>query len=107
MTYFNVIIKIVILMPMYRNNSTVSGNLSLRTNDGRDEIRDLFANKCMFATLDTRKVESLAYPKPKKKVETMDAQQNRRFDGKKESLALWPSYIGEKGRTLGKTYGTK
>jgi hypothetical protein len=24
-----------------------------------------------------------------------------------ESLPLWPSYIGEKGRTLGKTYGIK
>jgi hypothetical protein len=38
MIYFNIIIKIVVLMGMYRNNSTVSGNLSLRTNDGRDEI---------------------------------------------------------------------
>ncbi len=53
------------LMGMYKNNySTVSGNLSLRTNDGRDEIWDLFANKCMFVTLDTRKVE-LFWPTPK------------------------------------------
>jgi len=45
----------------------------------------------------------LAYHKPKKKVETIEARQNRRFDGKMGSLALWPTYIGEKGRTLGKT----
>jgi hypothetical protein len=63
MIYFHIIIKIVMLMGMYKNNSTVSGNLSLRTNDGRDEIWDLFANKCMFVTLDTRKVELLAYRK--------------------------------------------
>jgi len=25
----------------------------------------------------------------------------------KEILPLWPTYIGEKGRTLGKTYGIK
>ncbi len=31
--------------------------------------------------------------------------QNRRFYGKMECLPLWPTYIGEKGRTLGKTYG--
>jgi hypothetical protein len=24
-----------------------------------------------------------------------------------ECLPLWPTYIGEKGRTLGKTYGIK
>jgi len=67
MTYFNVIIKIVILTRMYRNNPTVSGNLSLRTNDGRDEIWDLFANKCMFVTLDTRKVEFIGLSQTKKK----------------------------------------
>jgi hypothetical protein len=33
---------------------------------------------------------------------------NRRFYGKMECLLpLWPSYIGEKGRTLGKTYRIK
>jgi len=42
-----------------------------------------------------------------KKVETMEAPQNRRFHGKMECLPLWPTYIGEKGRTLGKTFGIK
>jgi len=37
----------------------------------------------------------------------MEALQNRRFYGKMECLTLWPTYIGEKGRTLGKTYGIK
>jgi hypothetical protein len=27
--------------------------------------------------------------------------------GKKKCLLLWPRYIGEKGRTLGKAYGIK
>jgi len=27
--------------------------------------------------------------------------------GKRGVLSLWPTYIGEKGRTLGKTYGIK
>jgi len=43
----------------------------------------------------------------KKKVETTKAPQNKRFYGKMECLTLWPTYIGEKGRTLGKTYGIK
>jgi hypothetical protein len=43
----------------------------------------------------------------KHKVETTEAPQNRRFCRKMECLSLWPSYIGEKGRTLGKTYGIK
>jgi hypothetical protein len=43
----------------------------------------------------------------KKKVETMEASQNRRSYGKMESLPLWPTCIGEKGRTLGKTYKIK
>jgi hypothetical protein len=42
-----------------------------------------------------------------KKVEIMEASQCRKFYGKKKCLALWPRYIGEKGRTLGKTYGIK
>ncbi len=42
-----------------------------------------------------------------KKVETMEPPQNRRFYGKMECLSLWPTYIGEKGRTLGKTNGIK
>jgi hypothetical protein len=37
----------------------------------------------------------------------MEAPQNRRFYGKMECLPLWPTYIGEKGKTLGKTYGIK
>jgi hypothetical protein len=45
--------------------------------------------------------------KKKKKVETMEAYQNRRFYGKMKCLPLWPTYIGEKGRTLGKTYWIK
>jgi len=42
-----------------------------------------------------------------KKVETIEAPQNRRFYGKIKCLALWPTYKGEKWRTLGKTYGIK
>jgi len=42
-----------------------------------------------------------------KKVKTMETPQNRRFYGKMECLPLWPTYIGEKGRTLGKTHGIK
>jgi hypothetical protein len=37
----------------------------------------------------------------------MEAPQSRRFYGKLKCHPLWPSYIGEKGRTLGKTYGIK
>jgi len=37
----------------------------------------------------------------------MELPQNRRFYGKMKCLPLWPIYIGEKGRTLGKTYGIK
>jgi hypothetical protein len=42
----------------------------------------------------------------KKKVESTEAPHNRRLNGK-ECLSLWPRYIGEEGRTLGKTYGIK
>jgi hypothetical protein len=42
-----------------------------------------------------------------KKIETMVAPQKKRFYGKMEFLPLWPDYIGEKGRTLGKIYGIK
>jgi len=42
-----------------------------------------------------------------KKDETVEAPQNRRFYGKMEYLPLGPSYIHEKGRTLGQTYGIK
>jgi hypothetical protein len=42
-----------------------------------------------------------------KKVETTEAPQNKRFYGKMECLPLWATYIGEKGRTLGKTYRLK
>jgi hypothetical protein len=37
----------------------------------------------------------------------MEAPQNWRLYWKMESLVLWPTYIGEKGRTLGKTYWIK
>jgi hypothetical protein len=40
-------------------------------------------------------------------VETMESPQSKRFYGKIMCLSLWPSYIGEKGRTLGKTKGIK
>jgi hypothetical protein len=36
-----------------------------------------------------------------KKLETMEAPQNRSFYGKMECFPLWPMYIGEKGRTFG------
>jgi len=42
-----------------------------------------------------------------KKVETKEAPQNGRFHAKMECLSLWPAYMGEKGRTLGKTYVIK
>jgi len=42
-----------------------------------------------------------------KKVENMETPQTRIFYGKMECLPLWPNYITEKGRTLGKTYGIK
>jgi hypothetical protein len=42
-----------------------------------------------------------------KEVETMEAPQNIKFYGKMECFSLWPTYIGEKGRTLGKTYRIK
>jgi hypothetical protein len=35
-----------------------------------------------------------------KKVETMEAPQNRGFNGKMECLPLWPTYIGEKGHEI-------
>jgi len=38
-------------------------------------------------------------------MESMEAPQNRWFYGKMECHPLWPTYIGEKGRTFGKTYG--
>jgi hypothetical protein len=53
------------------------------------------------------KNEPIPKKTPKKKVETMEAPQNRRFYTKMECLTLWPTYIVEKGRTLGKTYGSK
>jgi hypothetical protein len=52
-------------------------------------------------------MSQLIGPLQKKKDETIKAPQNRRFYGKMEYLHLWPSYIGEKGRTLGQTYGIK
>jgi hypothetical protein len=36
-----------------------------------------------------------------KKLETMEAPQNRRFYGMRECLPLWPTYIGEKGEDFG------
>jgi hypothetical protein len=37
----------------------------------------------------------------------MQSSQNIKFYGKMQCLFLWPSYIGAKGRTLGKRYGIK
>jgi hypothetical protein len=37
----------------------------------------------------------------------METPKYRTFFGKMECLPLWPTYTGEKGRTLGKTYGIK
>jgi len=37
----------------------------------------------------------------------MEAPKKGSFLGKIECLALWPRYLGEKRRTLGKTYGIK
>jgi hypothetical protein len=42
-----------------------------------------------------------------KRFKLMEAPQNRRFYVKMECLPLWPNCTGEKGRTLGKTYGIK
>jgi hypothetical protein len=39
----------------------------------------------------------------KKKVASTQASENRRFYEKEGVLFLWPTCIGEKGRTLGKT----
>jgi hypothetical protein len=43
----------------------------------------------------------------KKKLTLWRLPQNKRFYWKMEYLPLWPTYIGEKGRTLGKIYGIK
>jgi hypothetical protein len=40
----------------------------------------------------------------KRKLKLWRLPRNRRFYGKMDCLLLWPTYIGEKGRTLGKTY---
>jgi hypothetical protein len=37
----------------------------------------------------------------------MEAPQNKRFYGKIECYSLSPTYLGEKGRILGKLYGLK
>jgi hypothetical protein len=37
----------------------------------------------------------------------MEASQNRNFYGILECLPLWPTYIAEKGKALGKTCGIK
>jgi hypothetical protein len=42
-----------------------------------------------------------------KKIEIVKPPQNRIFYGKMECLPFQPTYIGEKGRPLGKTYGIK
>jgi hypothetical protein len=47
------------------------------------------------------------WPITETRVETIDTPHNRRFYEKINLLSLWPIYIGEKGRTLGKTYGIK
>jgi len=42
-----------------------------------------------------------------KNLKLLEAAQNRRFYGKMECLPLWLTSMGEKGRTLGITYGIK
>jgi hypothetical protein len=42
-----------------------------------------------------------------KKVEIMEAPQNRIFYGKLKCVPLWPTYIGEKGRIWAKHMGLK
>ncbi len=49
----------------------------------------------------------LAHRKKKEEVETMGAPQSRRFYGMIRCLSIWPAYIAEEGRTLGKIYGIK
>ncbi len=43
----------------------------------------------------------------KKKVETMEASQNKRFYCKMGCVPLWPRYIGEKGGLWAKHMGLK
>jgi len=45
-----------------------------------------------------------AIGKKKKRLKLHSLPQNRRFYGETEGLPPWPTYIGEQGRTLGKTY---
>jgi hypothetical protein len=60
------------------------------------------------ALLDGRKTKSMLIgPSAKQKISFVEALQNRRLYGNIECLSLWPTYIAEKGRTLGKTYGIK
>jgi hypothetical protein len=48
------------------------------------------------------------WPIAKKKVETMEAPPKIEDSIERlKCLPLWPTYIGEKGRTLGKTYRIK
>ncbi len=44
-------------------------------------------------------------PLQKKELKLWMLPQSRRFYGKMERFSLWPTYIGEKGRAFGKTYG--
>jgi len=46
-------------------------------------------------------------PIAKKNFGAMEAPQTTRLHGEMKCLNLWPTYIHEKGRTLGKTYGIK
>jgi hypothetical protein len=47
------------------------------------------------------------WPITKKNLKLWKLPKNRRFYGKMNCLPLWPTYIGEKGRTLDKTYWIK
>jgi hypothetical protein len=38
------------------------------------------------------------WPVVEKKVETIEAPQNKRFYGKMKCLSFWPTYKGEKGK---------
>jgi hypothetical protein len=65
-------------------------------------------HKSNFFFFETSQFEGLQLAKRKLKVETMETPDGRRFyENTVQCFPLWPSDIGQKGRTLGKTYGIK
>jgi hypothetical protein len=43
----------------------------------------------------------------KKNIEAIEGPKNKTFYEEVKCLSLWPNYIGDKGKTMGKTYGIK